>query len=341
MSESISHNESQSNATTANGEAPDVSSILAELDAPFDVLPRNAIEAARLRREEIIPGLIALIERAAQSAAQGQPVESNGHFFALFLLGELRASEALPAIVNAVALPGEAPFALFGDAIHDALPQVLAALAAGAHLDPLLTLLERQDVNEYVRWVTASALARLVAADLRPRAEIVGLLRDQLRRSVAQQDEVIVTALVCTLTSLSPQEAYDDIKAAYEQDCVDTSMIGLEEVDEAIELGWPGAYERVRHEGIFIEDTIAELEGWACFCEREFEDEEGAESEEEQRAADLLWPPTRPAPVMDDFAQDAVAPLAPLRRDPARVGRNAPCPCGSGKKFKKCCGARV
>jgi uncharacterized protein YecA (UPF0149 family) len=24
---------------------------------------------------------------------------------------------------------------------------------------------------------------------------------------------------------------------------------------------------------------------------------------------------------------------------PPRVGRNDPCPCGSGKKFKKCCGA--
>jgi uncharacterized protein len=25
----------------------------------------------------------------------------------------------------------------------------------------------------------------------------------------------------------------------------------------------------------------------------------------------------------------------------AKVGRNEPCPCGSGKKFKKCCGAAV
>ncbi|MDD3234623.1 MAG: SEC-C metal-binding domain-containing protein [Candidatus Omnitrophica bacterium] len=24
-----------------------------------------------------------------------------------------------------------------------------------------------------------------------------------------------------------------------------------------------------------------------------------------------------------------------------KVGRNEPCPCGSGKKFKKCCGANV
>jgi uncharacterized protein len=27
------------------------------------------------------------------------------------------------------------------------------------------------------------------------------------------------------------------------------------------------------------------------------------------------------------------------RRSAAKIGRNEPCPCGSGKKFKKCCGA--
>jgi preprotein translocase subunit SecA len=29
---------------------------------------------------------------------------------------------------------------------------------------------------------------------------------------------------------------------------------------------------------------------------------------------------------------------APAQRSPEKVGRNSPCPCGSGKKFKKCCG---
>lgn len=28
----------------------------------------------------------------------------------------------------------------------------------------------------------------------------------------------------------------------------------------------------------------------------------------------------------------------PVRREAPKVGRNNPCPCGSGKKFKKCCG---
>ena len=28
----------------------------------------------------------------------------------------------------------------------------------------------------------------------------------------------------------------------------------------------------------------------------------------------------------------------PIRRVTRKIGRNEPCPCGSGRKFKKCCG---
>lgn len=31
------------------------------------------------------------------------------------------------------------------------------------------------------------------------------------------------------------------------------------------------------------------------------------------------------------------APVAPVMRAGPKVGRNDPCPCGSGKKYKKCC----
>jgi preprotein translocase subunit SecA len=30
--------------------------------------------------------------------------------------------------------------------------------------------------------------------------------------------------------------------------------------------------------------------------------------------------------------------LTPVRREMPKVGRNEPCPCGSGKKYKNCCG---
>jgi uncharacterized protein YecA (UPF0149 family) len=35
----------------------------------------------------------------------------------------------------------------------------------------------------------------------------------------------------------------------------------------------------------------------------------------------------------------AAASSLPIQRSGAKVGRNDPCPCGSGKKYKKCCGA--
>jgi len=35
---------------------------------------------------------------------------------------------------------------------------------------------------------------------------------------------------------------------------------------------------------------------------------------------------------------DEPAKKNPVKRDQKKVGRNAPCPCGSGKKYKKCCG---
>lgn len=31
-------------------------------------------------------------------------------------------------------------------------------------------------------------------------------------------------------------------------------------------------------------------------------------------------------------------PVQPIHKEKAEIGRNDPCPCGSGKKYKKCCG---
>ena len=40
--------------------------------------------------------------------------------------------------------------------------------------------------------------------------------------------------------------------------------------------------------------------------------------------------------------EEPVGEVVPFRRDRAKIGRNDPCPCGSGRKFKKCCmGKRI
>jgi preprotein translocase subunit SecA len=50
----------------------------------------------------------------------------------------------------------------------------------------------------------------------------------------------------------------------------------------------------------------------------------------------------RQAPVVMSHGGSAAAAKAePAKREAAKVGRNDPCVCGSGKKYKKCCGARA
>ncbi len=40
------------------------------------------------------------------------------------------------------------------------------------------------------------------------------------------------------------------------------------------------------------------------------------------------------------FWRNLGTPVETVRRDSPKVGRNDPCPCGSGKKFKQCCGEK-
>jgi preprotein translocase subunit SecA len=43
-------------------------------------------------------------------------------------------------------------------------------------------------------------------------------------------------------------------------------------------------------------------------------------------------------PPSGDVVNEAIEAAAPIKRDAPKVGRNDPCPCGSGKKYKQCCG---
>ena len=63
----------------------------------------------------------------------------------------------------------------------------------------------------------------------------------------------------------------------------------------------------------------------AYLQEEDEEDEEDDEDEEDEDGEDEEYPPLR---------------LAPDWREGKPVSRNAPCPCGSGKKYKRCCFGR-
>jgi preprotein translocase subunit SecA len=70
-----------------------------------------------------------------------------------------------------------------------------------------------------------------------------------------------------------------------------------------------------------ITDAINEMEWWASF---HHEDSRPSPMPKIKTSVD------RPEPASDAAPQ-------PIVRNP-KIGRNDLCPCGSGKKYKKCCG---
>jgi len=58
-----------------------------------------------------------------------------------------------------------------------------------------------------------------------------------------------------------------------------------------------------------------------------------------EEEAQELEQPSRPARMVLSHGSRPAPAKGPVRREGPRVGRNDPCPCGSGKKYKKCCGA--
>jgi len=309
----------------------DVDQILAGLDVELGAsLPEESIRAAQQRREEIIPGLIDLMHRATEQIRRGEEVDTNGHFYALYLLAEFRAGQALPAVIEAISLPGQGLEAFFGDAITEDLPSILAELAADS-LETIESLIANDSLDEFVRGAAADTYLLLVRDGRLRREEAVERLRVHLQRAIDEDDTELARHLVCSLIAYAPHEAAEDIQEAYRHGMLDEWYSDLSELEEALaedEAWFQRELEACRPTG--IADTVERLKSWAAF---DWDNVVGGELYD-----DVLFPPS---PEVSDHDPDPVPETSwestTIRNSTQRVGRNDPCPCGSGKKFKRCC----
>ncbi len=75
---------------------------------------------------------------------------------------------------------------------------------------------------------------------------------------------------------------------------------------------------------------------------RELVEEDVREAAMTAECAEVVYPATQIVVEAFDAAVTGRRPgerIGPVVRDKPKVGRNEPCPCGSGKKYKKCCGS--
>ncbi len=100
---------------------------------------------------------------------------------------------------------------------------------------------------------------------------------------------------------------------------------------DMIEAGFGGQANHAKNLDKTVGDDVWGHVGCWAFFREEKEAEPDTDEGWLTEAADILGGPFTPH---DSPVQNHVT----VRLDP-KVGRNEPYPCGSGKKFKKCCGA--
>jgi hypothetical protein len=196
------------------------------------------------------------------------------------------------------------------------LNQILASVYDG-NPAPLHALIENQSADEFVRNAGIEAFLVLEATGQIPRAEVIDYYRSLFRGKLETTPSYAWDGLIGAVADFPAPELLPEVRDAYERGLANPGVAGLEELEDEIESPKPWSMEKRK----FITDTIAEMEGWAAFNPT----------------------PVRPRkykvpyPNSPSSARDYV----PTANQPIRstkVGRNEPCPCGSGKKYKKCCG---
>jgi hypothetical protein len=285
---------------------------------------REAVEAAVTRRDEIIPELLSILEEVADPKTAADFDAAGGymaHLYAMYLLAQFRETRAYPLMVRIALLPSDLLESLFGDSLTESLGQVLASVCGG-DLEGIQSIIENPSADQWVRGAALSALPTLVCAGIKSREEILSYFSELFRGKLTDKNDIVWSDLVIYSTDLWAPELLGEIEKAYVDGLVDTGIIGLQDVRRDLAKGKDRAMERLAtdpHRRL-IDDTVKEMQDWASFDEEENRKQKAGTSAPDP--LNLLWENS----------------FTGFKRTTPKIGRNDPCPCASGKKYKKCCG---
>jgi uncharacterized protein YchJ len=291
----------------------------------------------------------------------------NFGLHALFCLTELKAYESLESILDIFRQDNELCEYWFADSIDDYFSVPLYILGE-KKLDVLKAFVLEKNLLSWHRSRITEAMAQIALQQPERRTEIIECFRDIMTVFIKNPhdksiiDSVLLGSMMWDLTKISAVELEEEVKIIFDSIPVDKSVAGDfddvmkdmhaplkpsdieplpndifelynrdylerrvlpvmdEEVDEILKEHDP-------HKNYLRELSVKMLlnafkeksrNGDNDFDDDEFEDEDFEDD--------------------DEGYYYKTPPQETVRREEPKVGRNDPCPCGSGKKYKKCHG---
>jgi hypothetical protein len=263
--------------------------------------------------DHVAPALHAALEKFLATHALTDE-EDNTLFWGVHIMAAARDRSAFPNMLRLLAIPRDVLDSLLGDATTATTGQLIAG-TFNDDAAALIAFIEQPDLDPYIRWNALETVAFLAFDKRIDPAEAEAFLRRfYAARPLEPGDPAWYGWMVATgLLGLTSLDA--EVRSAFADQLIDPTMCGVDAWEGLVAAAHASPDDPVRftNEGTGYIADIYESLSWVTWSDVEDDEQEGED---------------------EDYAAQVTQPL----RNPLRnVGRNDPCPCGSGKKYKKCC----
>jgi uncharacterized protein len=277
-------------------------------------LPDFAIGICTVRIEESAPGLRAVLVRAADGKDLSDD-ESLLLFRGLHILGGARDRAACQPLLRLLRRPLDEIDVLLGDAITESMSKIVAGVFDG-DVDALFALIADSSIDGFIREALFGSTTFLAWERRIERDRLQRFLVRFYEERPAEDGDQAWAGWLQAIALLGLRHLVPLVDSAWREGRIPEEWIDRPQFDDDLAEAEraPDDIDRFTQVNLgYIEDVLASL-AWTRGTEDIFEeDDEGRP-----------W-------------MDFVYPNEPVRNPWRHVGRNDPCPCGSGKKAKKCC----
>ncbi len=241
---------------------------------------------------------------------------------AMMLLGELRAEESLPKVLNVLSQDEEFLRFWFDDHLTGTLWEPLYHLG-NQQLDVFKQFMQKPGVSTFALTAVSAAVFQIPYHQPERNEEVMMWYAEVLEFFANSQveDNVIdsdtIGLLICDVVNMRYKTLLPQLKRLYDKGYVTLSIPGdYREIEKDIVTPKKHYYKK---DLLSIQDRYEHITNtWAGYNDDEIADDEFDDD-------DFEYSDYEDMPLTE-----------PIHTGP-KIGRNDPCPCGSGKKYKKCC----
>ncbi len=301
----------------------------------FDVL-----DAAEFHRDALTPHFLANLEECLKSPVGSPDGAKSLFYYSLLLLAKWQETAALPFVLKWFHLKGDEDNHLSGGLRPEMGGRILASVA-GTDTKSIRRLIVDHLPDELATHQAFVALALLAAWRKVPLTEVEIILRELAETSALKESDMHWSSLLDVCLDLGLRDAFPLLEEVADAGQNMEEYRRLHEIRQ-LEVGLlQSGPDAMANYYPPISNVANEL--WlGPPVELLSEEEQKLDSELREREwdyqqkllAQIYQKPSR-QPSLNSLLDPDSNPL--VYRAPPKVGPNDKCPCGSGKKFKKCC----